>query len=204
LTSPFPDPSSWKGDIIAVGGELSPEILLSAYTQGIFPWYGPDDPILWQSPDPRMVLFPENLHISRSMRTILKKGVFTITMNRDFAAVIRGCAEIARPGQDGTWINDDIIAAYTELHRLGFVLSAEAWLNGELAGGCYGILLDNMFCGESMFARKPNASKAAFLTLAQHLFAAGTAFIDCQIPTEHLYSLGGEVISRRTFLKLLR
>ena len=200
----FPSPSAWKGNIIAFGGNLSPGMLLSAYTQGIFPWYNPEDPILWQSPDPRMVIFPEKLHISRTMRRILENELFTITINRDFNAVIRNCAGIKRPGQDGTWINNDIIAAYNELHHLGWALSAEAWLNGELAGGCYGIHLGRVFCGESMFTRKPNASKAAFLTLARILFANSAVFIDCQTPTKHLHSLGGETISREEFLNLLQ
>ena len=203
LYNPFPSPSTWKGSIIAVGGNLSPRMLLTAYKQGIFPWYGPDDPILWQSPDPRMVIFPEKLHISHSMQKVIEKGIFTVTVNQDFAAVIRGCAEMYRPGQDGTWIHGDIIAAYTELHRLGWAVSAESWLDGELAGGCYGLLMDNIFYGESMFARKPNASKTAFLTLACILFENGVTFIDCQTPSRHLRSLGGEEISRREFLGLL-
>jgi len=201
---PFPPPYTWKGNIIAVGGNLSPGMLLSAYEQGLFPWYNPaEDPLLWQSPDPRMVIFPEDLHISRSMRKIFDKGVYEITFNRDFAAVISGCAEAERPGQAGTWINADIIEAYTALYHLGRAISAEAYLGGELAGGCYGIRLGRVFCGESMFARKPNASKAAFLTLARRLFVDGVAFIDCQVPSNHLRSLGGREISRREFLGLL-
>jgi len=200
----FPPPDTWDGSIIAVGGNLSPGMLLSAYEQGLFPWYGPEDPLLWQSPDPRMVIYPEKLHISRSMRKALEKGEFKITFNGDFPAVIRACAEMERPGQGGTWINADIIAAYTELHHLGLACSAEAYYNGELVGGCYGLGMGKIFCGESMFARKPNASKAAFLSLAQRLFAGGVAFIDCQIPSEHLRSLGGQEISRSDFLELLR
>ncbi|MCL2215282.1 MAG: leucyl/phenylalanyl-tRNA--protein transferase [Treponema sp.] len=179
-------------------------MLLSAYEQGLFPWYNPEtDPLLWQSPDPRMVIFPEDLHISRSMRKILEQGAYTVTFNRDFSSVISGCAAVGRPGQGGTWINRDIIAAYTELHSLGWAHSAEAYLDGELAGGCYGLVLGKVFCGESMFARKPNASKAAFLTFAQNLFANGAAFIDCQVPSNHLRSLGGREISRKDFLCLL-
>jgi len=200
----FPPPETWVDSIVAVGGNLSPGMLLSAYEQGIFPWYGPEDPLVWQSPDPRMVIFPEKLHISRSMKKILENGEFEVTINRDFAAVIRGCAEIDRPGQGGTWISDDIIAAYTEMHRLGWALSAEARLDGEIAGGCYGIRIGRLFFGESMFARKPNASKAAFLSLASLLFADGVTFIDCQIPSVHLRSLGGEEISRDKFLELLK
>ena len=200
----FPRPEKWGGSIIAVGGNLSPGMLLSAYEQGIFPWYGPDDPILWQSPDPRMLIFPETLHISRSMRKIFDKGLFELSVNRDFPAVIRGCAQAPRPGQDGTWVSDDIIAAYTELRRLGAAHSAEAYLNGELAGGCYGVVTGRVFSGESMFAAQPNASKAAFLAMAQYLFSRGIAFIDCQIPTPHLRSLGGVELSRREFLALLK
>jgi leucyl/phenylalanyl-tRNA--protein transferase len=178
-------------------------MLLSAYEQGIFPWYNPEDPLIWQSPDPRFVIFPEKLHVSASMQKILRRGTFTVTFDRDFPAVIRGCAAVERPGQGGTWISEDIIGAYVELHRLGWAHSAESWLEGELAGGCYGIRLGGVFCGESMFARRSNASKAAFLTLARSLFAGGVRFIDCQVPTEHLRSLGGEEISRARFLKLL-
>jgi leucyl/phenylalanyl-tRNA--protein transferase len=138
------------------------------------------------------------------MRKILEKGVFEISFNRDFPAVIAGCAEQERPGQGGTWISADIIAAYTELHHLGWAISAEAYLGGELAGGCYGIRMGRAFFGESMFARRPDASKAAFLSLAQKLFADGVTFIDCQIPTPHLRSLGGKEISRSSFLALLQ
>jgi leucyl/phenylalanyl-tRNA--protein transferase len=200
----FPPPETWSDSIVSVGGNLSPGMLLSAYEQGIFPWYGPGDPLIWQSPDPRMVIFPENLHVSRSMRKIFKKEKFLVFINRDFDAVIRGCSEIERPGQGGTWITGDIIEAYTEMNRLGWVVSAEAYLDGELAGGCYGIRMGRVFCGESMFARKPNASKAAFIGLASLLFNKGVSFIDCQMPSSHLRSLGGEEMSRAAFLALLR
>jgi leucyl/phenylalanyl-tRNA--protein transferase len=178
-------------------------MLLSAYEQGLFPWYNPEDPLLWQSPDPRLVIFPEKLHVSASMARVLKRGLFEITFDRDFEGVIRGCARAVRSGQDGTWISEDIIAAYTELYCLGWAHSAEAWYRGELAGGCYGIGLGNVFFGESMFAEKSNASKAAFLTLARTLFADGIRFIDCQVQTDHLSSLGGEEISREEYLFLL-
>ena len=200
---PFPPVETWKGSIIAVGGNLSPGMLLSAYEHGIFPWYNPEDPILWQSPDPRMVIFPETLHISQSMRKILDNKTYNVCFDRDFESVIRNCAEMKRPGQMGTWITDDIITAYTEMHRLGWAHSAEAYLNDELAGGCYGISIGNAFFGESMFSRKANASKAAFLSLAEHLFSTGVKFIDCQVPTSHLTSLGGVEISRKIFLSLL-
>ena len=202
--------TGWERSIIAIGGNLSPGMLLSAYEQGIFPWYNADDPIIWQSPDPRFVIFAEKLHVSSSMRKIFKKSAFDITFNKNFSGVIRGCSEVFRPGQGGTaqqsctWITDDIIKGYTELHRLGFAHSAEAWRNGELAGGCYGVLLGRAFFGESMFAKESNASKAAFLNLAQTLFERGLLFIDCQTPTRHLGSLGGEKISRADFLSLLK
>ena len=201
----FSDPKTWDDDIIAIGGNLSPGMLLSAYEQGIFPWYGPEDPILWQSPNPRCLIFPDKLHISSSMNKIFKNRIFDITLDEDFNGVIRGCAMTARPGQEGgTWISNDIIEAYTELHRLGWVHSAEAWQDGILAGGCYGVLMGNVFIGESMFSRKSNASKAAFLYLAQCLFENNLAFIDCQVPTKHLTSLGGEALPRKDFLALLK
>jgi leucyl/phenylalanyl-tRNA--protein transferase len=200
----FPDPAKISGSVVCIGGNLSPGMLLSAYGQGIFPWFNEGDPILWQSPDPRFVIFPQNLHVSASMKKILKKKLFEITFDHDFHAVISACAQARRPGQGGTWITDDMIAAYTELHRLGNAHSAEAWLDGRLAGGCYGVRLGPVFFGESMFTRSPNASKAAFLTLAGFLFTDGVAFIDCQVSSGHLASLGGTEISREDFLHLLR
>ena len=194
----------WDRSIIAIGGNLSPGMLLSAYEQGIFPWFNSGDPVLWQSPDPRFVIFAEKLHVSSSMRKIFKNRVFDITFNKNFEGVIKGCSDVFRPSQDGTWISCDIIKGYTELHRLGFAHSAEAWRDGELAGGCYGVLLGRAFFGESMFARESNASKAAFLSLAEKLFGDGLLFIDCQTPTRHLGSLGGEELSREDFLKLLK
>jgi len=204
----FPDPDEWESDIISVGGNLSPGILLSAYEQGIFPWYGPDDPIIWQSPDPRCVIFPDKLHISSSMQKVFKQHEFEITYDEDFLGVINGCAQVKRRDQNGTWITNDVIEAYTKLHNLGLAHSAEAWCSSgpgrELVGGCYGLLMGRVFCGESMFAIKPNASKAAFLSLAQLLFDHKVAFIDCQVPTKHLISLGGEEMARNDFLELLK
>ncbi|MCL2478395.1 MAG: leucyl/phenylalanyl-tRNA--protein transferase [Treponema sp.] len=202
----FPLPEESNNDsIIAWGGNLSPGMLLSAYEQGLFPWYSEGEPLLWHSPDPRFVIFPEKLLISQSMRKILRQGRFEITLDTDFEGVIKGCSEIYRPGQDGTWITKDIIAAYTELHRLGWAHSAEARISGQktLAGGCYGINLGGIFFGESMFSYEPNASKAAFLSLAAYLFGTGTSLIDCQVPTNHLESLGGERISRTEYLQVL-
>jgi len=223
----FPHPEkSANNSIIAWGGNLSPGMLLSAYEQGLFPWYNEGDPILWQSPDPRFVIFPEKLHISKSMTKILKQKKFDIAFDGDFESVIRGCSEMRRPGQNGTWITNDIISAYTELHKLGWAHSSESWSSGKpddmsvrertdsglesrfdgykLAGGCYGIRLGNVFFGESMFSLEPNASKAAFLTLALHLFNDGVEIIDCQTPTYHLESLGGEKIPRKDFIRRLR
>jgi leucyl/phenylalanyl-tRNA--protein transferase len=199
----FPSPAESPDWIIAVGGNLSPGMLLSAYEQGLFPWYNEEDPILWQSPDPRFVIFPDRLHISKSMEKILRKNVFAFALDRDFSGVIRGCAEVYRSGQGGTWITGDIIAAYERLHRLGWAHSAESYLDGCLVGGCYGVRLGRAFIGESMFALRPNASKAAFLRLAQLLFADDLAFIDCQVHTDHLASLGGQEIGRKDYLALL-
>ena len=199
----FPPPETWKDSVIAIGGNLSPGMLLSAYEQGLFPWYSDGEPILWHSPDPRFVIFPETLHVSASMKKVLRQSRFTITFDRDFEAVITACSEKERPGQGGTWITKDIIDAYTGLNRLGWAHSAEAWHEGELSGGCYGIRLGSIFVGESMFTLKPNASKAAFITLAQHLFDDDVILIDCQQHTRHLESLGGVEIGRKEYITLL-
>jgi leucyl/phenylalanyl-tRNA--protein transferase len=200
----FPAPESIKDGIVALGGNLSPGMLLSAYEQGIFPWYNPGEPVIWQSPDPRFIILPSALHISRSMQKVFRSNVFEVQLNRDFPAVISACATAARPGQKGTWLSADMINAYTGLFNLGYAVCAASYADGRLAGGCYGVLLGSVFFGESMFARQANASKAAFLTLAQKLFASGAAFIDCQVPSKHLASLGGVEISRRDFLSLLK
>jgi len=201
----FPDPLGVREPGIgASGGNLSPGMLLSAYEQGYFPWYSEGDPILWWCPDPRFVLHPGKLHVSTSMRKILRRGGFEIRFDSAFPEVIRACSQIERPGQGGTWIVDDMIAAYRALHELGWVHSAESYRDGALVGGCYGIRLGNAFFGESMFARAPNASKAAFITLAQELFSDGVEFIDCQVPTDHLGSLGAEKLPRRQFIAALR
>jgi leucyl/phenylalanyl-tRNA--protein transferase len=200
---PYPEKTS-HASIVAWGGNLSPGMLLSAYEQGVFPCYNEDEPVLWHSPDPRFVLFPERLCISKSMVKVFRKKEFEIAFDRNFPGVIKSCAEISRPGQMGTWINRDVIRAYTRLLTLGWAHSAEAYAEGELAGGCYGIRIGNVFFGESMFARRSNASKAAFITLAAVLFEDGVRFIDCQVRTDHLQSLGGEEISRTEFHKLLR
>lgn len=202
---PFPDPEGVKPPGIgAVGGNLSPGMLLSAYEQGYFPWFSQEDPILWWCPDPRFVLYPDRLHVSSSMRKVLRRGDFEIRFDSDFPAVIRACAQIDRPGQEGTWIVEEMIGAYTALHNLGWAHSAEAYRGGRLVGGCYGLRLGDAFFGESMFSREPNASKAAFLTLASTLFRDGLRFIDCQVPTDHLRSLGAVEVPRRQFLASLR
>jgi len=201
----FPPPEKAKHhSVVAWGGNLSPGMLLSAYEQGIFPWYSEDEPVIWHSPDPRFVIFPEKLHVSKSMQKILRQRIFTIKFNQDFSGVITSCSQAKRPGQGGTWITPDMIKAYTELHRLGWAHSAEAYLDGQLAGGCYGILIGRFFFGESMFSLRPNASKAAFLTLARMLFENGVRLIDCQQHTSHLESLGAVDISRIEFLTLLK
>jgi leucyl/phenylalanyl-tRNA--protein transferase len=200
----FPDPDKIDGDLVCIGGNLSPGMLISAYRQGIFPWFNEGEPVLWRSPDPRFVIFPQNLHVSASMRKVLRQKQFEVSFDRDFGAVISACAAASRPGETGTWITDDMIAAYKTLHRLGKARSAEAWQDGELAGGCYGVAIGTVFFGESMFFIRPNASKAAFLSLAGSLFRNGTTFIDCQVRTEHLAALGGMEISRKEFLRLLK
>ncbi|MDR1363009.1 MAG: leucyl/phenylalanyl-tRNA--protein transferase [Spirochaetaceae bacterium] len=199
----FPDPLAADGDVVCIGGNLSPGMLLSAYRQGIFPWFNDGDPILWQSPDPRFVIFPQNLHVSDSMCKILKKKRFVISFDCDFHAVISECAAVRRRGQDGSWITGDMIGAYSELHRLGFAHSAEARLDGCLVGGCYGVRIGGVFFGESMFSKVSNASKAAFLTFAASLFDDGLAFIDCQVYSAHLESMGGTALSRKDFISLL-
>ena len=192
--------------LLAIGGDLSVNRLLDAYNHGIFPWYDTSEPILWWSPDPRMVLFPEDLKVSKSMKQMLKKEVFQVTFNQDFAAVIEQCALIKRNGQNGTWITQEIKEAYLKLHHLGVVQSVEVWQNNELVGGLYGIYLKEkkMFCGESMFAKVSNASKYGFITYVRKLKAEGVCLIDCQIFTPHLESLGAGEISRKEFLDYLK
>ncbi len=190
--------------LLAVGGDLTSERLLLAYQSGIFPWFNDDSLILWWSPDPRMVLFPEKVKISKSMRRILQKGYFRITKNKEFEAVIRHCAEAPRPEQDGTWITENMIQAYLGLNRKGIAHSFEVWENEELVGGLYGIDLGHIFCGESMFSIRSNASKFAFIKLAEELQEKNYFLIDCQNYTKHLESLGAEQIPRAEYLKLLK
>lgn len=188
---------------LAIGGDLSPERLLLAYTNGIFPWFSEDEPIIWWSPDPRMVLFPENLKISKSMKQLLRKKAFSVTYNQAFDQVIDACATIYRPGQDDTWITEDMKAAYIKLHELGYAISVEVWQDDQLVGGLYGIDLGHIFCGESMFSNVSNASKYGFIHLVQKLQQNGCQLIDCQIHTDHLESLGAQEIPREVFLSYL-
>ena len=192
-----------KSGLLAVGGDLSPARLLAAYREGIFPWYSDGEPILWWSPDPRFVLFPNELRISRSMRQFLKKGTVLITFDRAFREVIAACGR-PRTGQDGTWITPEMREAYSALHDLGFAHSVEVWQGKELVGGLYGVSLGRAFFGESMFSAIPNASKAALITLVSHLNEQGFDLIDCQIETAHLAGLGARPIPRRDFCALLQ
>lgn len=188
--------------LLATGGDLSIARLILAYRSGIFPWYS-KPPVLWWSPDPRFVLFPEELKVSASMKQLLKKQVFRITVNQNFEAVIGHCRYTYRRGQDGTWITDPMQEAYTQLHREGYAMSVECWLEDKLVGGLYGVRMGNVFFGESMFSHVSNASKAAFITFVQSAQAEGLALVDCQVYTDHLASLGARFISRASFLDLL-
>jgi leucyl/phenylalanyl-tRNA--protein transferase len=189
--------------ILAVGGDLSTERLLLAYKSGIFPWFNPGEPILWWAPSSRMVLFFDDLIISKSMRNILNRNVFKVTFNQDFKLVISNCRSIKREGQNGTWISDEMIEAYCNLHKLGIAKSVEVWQNEELVGGLYGIDLGNVFCGESMFSKVSNASKVAFISLANQLKNDNYKLLDCQVYNEHLESLGCNEIDREDFMKIL-
>ncbi|MBN1241661.1 MAG: leucyl/phenylalanyl-tRNA--protein transferase [Spirochaetales bacterium] len=201
----FPEPSlADPFGVLCSGGNLSPGMVLSAYRQGVFPWFNDDDPILWWSPDPRFVLVPWELHVSRTMRRVFRSGRFELSADRAFRAVIESCAARERPGQNGTWITGDMIEAYVRLHELGWAHSVETWLDGELVGGCYGISIGDAFFGESMFSRADDASKAAFIALTLVLREDGIALIDSQVRTEHVASLGGREVPRNEYLERLR
>ena len=189
--------------LLAIGGDLNTERLLLAYHKGIFPWYNKDEPICWWSPDPRFVLFPAELKVSSSMRTILNNGKYRFTIDRAFTEVIQNCKTITRKGQDGTWISPAVQKAYIILHEKGFAHSAETWMDGKLVGGLYGIRLGNIFFGESMFSLEKNASKFAFMKYVEHLQKENVQLIDCQIYTRHLESLGARMISRESFSNIL-
>ncbi|HEX9050616.1 MAG TPA: leucyl/phenylalanyl-tRNA--protein transferase [Anaeromyxobacter sp.] len=200
----FPDPARAEPDgLLAVGGDLRPERLLSAYALGIFPWFDASSPILWWSPDPRLVLEPERLHVSRSLQRTIRRGRYRVTADAAFERVIRRCAARARPGQRGTWITRDMVEAYVRLHRLGFAHSFEAWEGDALAGGLYGVSLGAAFFGESMFADRPDASKVAFVRSVEWLSGRGVRLVDAQVRTEHLVSLGAHEIARPEFLARL-
>ncbi len=199
----FPNPELAEPEgLLAVGGDLSPHRLLLAYSLGIFPWFNEGEPILWWSPDPRCVLFPNELKVSRSLAKLLRRKLFHITSNRSFARVIDNCAEL-RQENEGTWITDEMRSAYCRLHEAGYAHSVEAWLDGNLVGGLYGVCLGRCFFGESMFFRAANASKVAFVTLVQHLREQGFLLVDCQLPSEHLASFGARPLPRKDFLKHL-
>ena len=189
--------------ILAIGGDLSTQRLLLAYRNGIFPWYSDDEPIIWWCPNPRFVLFPDEIKISKSMRAVIKKQTYSFTINNCFNNVIKNCKTINREGQSGTWISEEVIDAYTNLHNLGYALSAETWKNNKLVGGLYGVKMGNIFFGESMFSLSPNASKFAFIQLVKHLKNEGVKLIDCQVYTNHLESLGAKMIDRNDFMRLL-
>jgi leucyl/phenylalanyl-tRNA---protein transferase len=199
----FPHPSLAEPDgLLAIGGDLSAARLLQAYRSGIFPWFEGDVP-LWWSPDPRFVLFPNALQVSKSMKQLIRKQTFTYTRNKAFTEVLCSCKTIDRPGQVGTWITPGMQAAYTELHRKGYAISAEAWVDHELVGGLYGIRMGKLFFGESMFSKQSNASKFAFIMLVRDLVEEGVVMVDCQVHTNHLQSLGAELIKRDVYLDIL-
>lgn len=201
----FPDvEESTEEGIVAVGGDLSVERLILAYSKGIFPWYSSDrSPILWWSPDPRFVLFPENLIVSKSMRPYFNQNKFKVTWDQNFEDVIKNCQKIDREDQPGTWITSKMLAAYIQLHKKGYAHSVEVWLENELVGGLYGISLGKVFFGESMFAKVSNASKFGFISLVNQLKQKGFLLIDCQQETKHLESLGANAIKRKDFIDIL-
>ena len=202
LLFPSPEQASDEG-IVAVGGDLKPERVMLAYRKGIFPWFESDDFLLWWSPDPRMVLFPDQVKISKSMRAVLRKKQFEVTFNKAFDDVVEACAKVKRFGQNGTWITPGLMEAYSTLHTQGHAHSVEVWEEGVLVGGLYGIDLGTVFCGESMFSKANNASKVALISLAKELKKNKYKLIDCQVPTQHLVSMGAESIPRAEFLTYL-
>lgn len=201
---PLPDPeeSDARG-LVAVGGDLRPERLIDAYRRGIFPWYSEGLPILWHSPDPRFVLDPKHLHVNRSLRKSLHRNPYRISFDTAFSQVVQRCSEVPRPGQDGTWITGDMMAAYDRLFALGHAHSVEAWLDDRLVGGVYGVAVGALFCGESMFALAPDASKIAFVKLIHQLARWGFELIDCQVYTQHLARFGAVELPRARFLAKL-
>ena len=200
----FPSPqSATKEGIVAVGGDLNPFRILEAYKNGIFPWFNDDENLMWWSPDPRMILFPEKIKISKSFKSFLKKKEYRVSFNENFEDVIESCSNMKRVNQKGTWITNGLKQSFIELHLMGYAHSVEVWQNGVIIGGLYGLDLGNIFCGESMFSIKSNASKVGLYFLCQELKQNNYRFIDCQVPSQHLRSLGAEEISRDNFLKKL-
>jgi leucyl/phenylalanyl-tRNA--protein transferase len=198
----FPDPALADDDgLLAIGGDLSEERLKLAYHNGIFPWYSADEPILWYAPHERCVIFPEKIKVSKSMEQVFKRNVFTVTIDRDFKSVIMNCASVPRKDQDGTWITNDMQQAYINLHEKGIAHSVEVWKDDKLAGGLYGLQINNVFCGESMFSKEANASKVALVWLCRNM---NLTLIDCQLPNPHLMSMGAEMISREEYWEILR
>lgn len=195
---PHPSRASEEG-IVAWGGDLSPSRIIRAYQEGIFPWYSKQDPILWWSPDPRLIMELDDFHLTKSLKKSLKK--FTYKIDTAFGDVIRNCASAPRKGQNGTWILSEVVEAYETLHSLGVAHSIESYFEGELVGGLYGLSIGGVFCGESMFSKKSDASKAAYYVLVQHLKHWGYSFVDCQVPTEHLKSLGAKEVAKEEFLE---
>lgn len=201
----FPHPALAEPDgLLGVGGDLHPQRLLLAYANGIFPWYNAGQPILWFSPDPRFVLPPQQLHVGRSLRKRIRRGDYEIRLDTAFPDVIRACRQTKRPGQAGTWITDDMERAYNDLHALGYAHCAEAWKDGQLVGGLYGVALGGLFSGESMFAHADDASKVAFVWLVRQLEAWGFSLVDCQIHTEHLARFHAQHVSRQVYLDTIR
>ena len=200
----FPHPSNAdKHGIVAYGGDLNPLRILEAYKSGIFPWFESDQNLMWWSPDPRMILYTDKFKVSKSFNTFLKKSNYKVTFNKDFELVINSCANIKRINQKGTWITEGLIKSFIDLHKMGKAISVEVWEDDDIVGGLYGLDLDDVFCGESMFSKSSNASKIALYYLTKELRKNNYRFIDCQVPSEHLKSLGGEIISRSNFLDLL-
>nr|WP_196777500.1 leucyl/phenylalanyl-tRNA--protein transferase [Malaciobacter marinus] len=200
----FPNPRlACNEGILAYGGDLSAKRLISAYANGIFPWYNEDEPILWWSPNPRLVMELDEFKVSKSLAKAIKKEKFEVKFDENFTQVMIECKNIFRPTQDGTWLQDELIQAYTHLHEIGYAHSFESYYEGELVGGGYGLVIGDMFCGESMFAKKSDASKVALYHLVQRLKQKGFSLLDCQTPTEHLQSLGAKCISRDEFLDKL-
>ncbi len=190
--------------LVAIGGDLSPERLMLAYRSGIFPWFNEDEPIMWYSPNPRFVLFSEKLYVSRSTRSFMKKGEYRVTFNENFEGVIDSCKKTPREGQDGTWITDEMLDAYLKMYELGYAKSIEVWRGDELVGGIYGIDLGDVFCGESMFSTASNASKVALIAFIQKFQQEGGLLFDCQAYTDHMESMGAEMIPREEFLTYLK